>query len=52
MYRVSWLPSDRTDTLSEPWPLVMIDIANQVNSYFTENMAVKKKDLKALTQDS
>ena len=52
MYRVSWLPSDRTDELSEPWPLVMIDIANQVNEYFSTSMKVKKKDLEALTLDS
>ena len=45
MYRVSWLPSNRSDELSEPWPMVMIDIANQVNEYFTKEMALKKKDI-------
>lgn len=44
MFRVSWLPSDRADELSEPWPLVMLDIATQINDYFSENMPVKKKD--------
>lgn len=46
MFRVSWLPSDRTDDLSEPWPLVMIDVANQVNDYFAANIQVKKKATK------
>lgn len=45
MYRVSWLPSERSDVLSEPWPLVMVDIATQVNEYFSTNMPVKKKDI-------
>jgi len=45
MYRVSWLPSERSDDLSEPWPLVMVDIATQVNEYFSTNMPVKKKDI-------
>lgn len=45
MYRVSWLPSERSDELSEPWPLVMVDIATQVNEYFSTNMPVKKKDI-------
>ncbi|MCP4493122.1 MAG: hypothetical protein GY820_38360 [Gammaproteobacteria bacterium] len=46
MFRVSWLPSERTDDLSEPWPLVMLDIANQVNEYFEKNVNVKKKGTK------
>ena len=47
MFRVSWLPNERSDTLSEPWPLVMLDIATQVNDYFSENMPVKKKGIEA-----
>ena len=47
MFRVSWLPTDRDDDLSEPWPLVMVDIATQVNDYFAKNMPVKKKDIEA-----
>ena len=46
MFKVSWMPSDRSDDLSEPWPLVMVDIATQVNNYFSDNMPVKKKDIK------
>ena len=47
MFRVSWLPNERADTLSEPWPLVMLDISTQVNDYFAKNMPVKKKATKA-----
>ena len=46
MYRVSWLPSDRSDNMNEPWPLVMLDIAVQINDYFSINMPVKKKAIK------
>ena len=46
MFRVSWLPSDRTDDLSEPWCMVMLSIATQVNEYFAKNVPVKKKATK------
>ena len=46
MFRVSWLPSDRTDDLSEPWSMVMLSIATQVNDYFSDNIPVKKKGTK------
>lgn len=49
MFRVSWLPSQRTDDLSEPWSMVMLGIATQVNSYFEKNIPVKKKAIKAQT---
>ena len=42
-YRVSWVQSDRDDDLSEPWPLVIVGIALQVNKYINENLHVKKK---------
>ena len=47
MFRVSWLPSDRVDDLSEPWSMVMLTIATQVNEYFASNLPVKKKGTKA-----
>lgn len=47
MFRVSWLPSERSDELSEPWVMVMLDIATQVNGYFQQNIPVKKKDTEA-----
>ncbi len=47
MFRVSWLPSERTDDQSEPWCMVMLGIATQVNGYFEKNIPVKKKATKA-----
>lgn len=41
-FRVSWIESKRDDDLSEPWPLVMLDVALQINTYFTENLNIKK----------
>jgi len=42
-YRVSWTSSDRPDDLSEPWPLVMLDAAFQINNYMCDNLPSKKK---------
>lgn len=42
-FRVSWIQSDRDDDLSEPWPMVILDLALQVNTYINENLHVKKK---------
>lgn len=36
MFRVSWIPSDRDDDMSEPWPLVVVVLATEVNEYFSE----------------
>ena len=46
MFRVSWLPSERADDMSEPWVMVMLSIATQVNEYFSEADQVKKKATK------
>ena len=46
MFKVSWLPREGGDNKSEPWPLVMLDIATQVNDYFNQEMPVKKKGTK------
>ena len=43
-YRVGWMASDRDDDLSEPWAMVMVTTALQVNDYFTESLNVKKPD--------
>ncbi len=43
-FRVSWIQSSRDDDLSEPWPLVIVALAMQVNKYINENLHVKKKD--------
>ena len=42
MFRVSWLPTDDDSGMKEPWPIVMVDIATQVNKYFTDNIPTKK----------
>jgi len=43
-YRVGWIASDRDDDLSEPWAMVMVTTALQVNDYFMENLNIKKSD--------
>lgn len=44
MFRVSWTPTDQDSDLCQPWPLVMIDIATQINDYFADNLPKKKAD--------
>ena len=41
-YRVGWAVSERDDDISEPWPMVMLDAALQVNDYFVKNTSQKK----------
>jgi hypothetical protein len=43
-FRVSWIQSKRDDDLSEPWPLVIVALAMEVNKYINDNIHVKKKD--------
>ena len=43
-YRVGWMASDRDDDLSEPWAMVMVSTALQINDYFMDNLNVKKPD--------
>lgn len=44
-YRVSWQLSDRPDDLSEPWPIVMLETAFEINAYFNANIPKKKADI-------
>ena len=44
-YRTSWVQSSRVDGFSEPWPLVLVSIAMDINKYIGENIHVKKKDI-------
>ena len=46
-FRVSWVESKRDDDISEPWPLVMLATALEINTYFTENLNIKKLDTSA-----
>ncbi len=41
MFRVSWTPTDQDSDLCQPWPLIMLDIASQVNDYFADNLPKK-----------
>lgn len=42
-HRVSWTINDKPDDLSEPWPIVMLEVAMQINKYLCENLPAKKK---------
>tara|TARA_R110002153_G_scaffold141757_1_gene292912 strand:+ start:529 stop:924 length:396 start_codon:yes stop_codon:yes gene_type:complete len=44
MYRVSWLPTESEDGLCEPWPVVMLELATEANTYFSQ-IAKKKADI-------
>ena len=44
MFRVGWMPSDKDSELCEPWPLVVVDLATQVNEYYSE-LDKKKVDI-------
>ena len=43
-FRVSWIANVRDDDISEPWPMVMLDAALQINDYFASNVQIKKTD--------
>ena len=40
-FMVSWTPNEQDSDLCQPWPLVCIDIATQVNQYFADNAPKK-----------
>ena len=44
-YRTSWFRSEIVDEMSEPWPLVLVSVAMDVNKYINDNLHVKKKDI-------
>jgi hypothetical protein len=44
MFRVSWIPTDEDGDMCEPWPLVVVDLATQVNEYFSQ-LDKKKADI-------
>lgn len=50
-YRVGWLESGRDDDISEPWAMVMLSTALQINDYFTKELAVKKLDTSDSSQE-
>jgi hypothetical protein len=48
-YRVSWVQSERNDDLSEPWPMVMLSTALEINNLWAKDISVKKTDTSADT---
>jgi len=44
MFRVGWLPSERPDSMSEPWPLVMVEAFLVIDEQFKEIAQEKKSD--------
>ena len=43
-YRVSWQLNEKPDDLSEPWPIVMLLAAYEINQYANDNVPKKKED--------
>ncbi len=43
-YRVGWFENTKDDDMSEPWPMVMLATALQINDYFSDNTHIKKPD--------
>ncbi|HHZ96944.1 MAG TPA: hypothetical protein EYN67_15650 [Flavobacteriales bacterium] len=41
-FRVGWTASENDDQLSDPWPLIMVDISVKINTYYSENLDEKK----------
>tara|TARA_R110000744_G_scaffold216575_1_gene335378 strand:- start:574 stop:981 length:408 start_codon:yes stop_codon:yes gene_type:complete len=41
--RVSWSVNNKPDDLSEPWPIVILHLALDINDYICKNLPVKKK---------
>jgi len=43
MFKVGWLPSDRADNMSEPWPLVLVLLSHEINKQFALDAVEIKK---------
>lgn len=43
MFRVGWLPTDRDGDMSEPWPLVLVVVAHEINKQFELDVKTEKK---------
>ena len=43
MFRVGWLPNpDSDDAQCYPYPLILVDVAHQINAQFSEGIGEKK----------
>lgn len=51
MFRVGWMPTDRDGDASEPWPFVMVKLAYDIDSHFSE-LGKKKADTKQGSEES
>ena len=49
-FLVGWVQTERVDGICEPWPMVMLDTALQINDYLSNNLPVKKPVTVADTQ--
>ena len=43
MFKVGWLPTERAGDLSEPWPLVLVPVAHEINKQFETDASAAKK---------
>jgi hypothetical protein len=43
MFKVGWLPTQREGDMSEPWPLVLVVVAHEINKQFESDAAEAKK---------
>lgn len=43
MFKVGWLPTERDGDMSEPWPLVLVVIAHEINKQFEQDVSELKK---------
>ena len=50
-FRVGWLPTDDESGWIEPWPIVMVDIATQINKYYMDNIPTKKSVMSGSQND-
>lgn len=43
MFRVGWVPTEVKGEMSEPWPMVMIQLAVAIDEQFSANLEESKK---------
>ena len=43
MFKVGWLPTERPGDMSEPWPLVLVPLAHEINKQFEVDVNQVKK---------
>ena len=43
MFKVGWMSTDRPSDMSEPYPLVLLQVAHEINEQFTVDVSKVKK---------